>query len=130
MSSRAILVLTFVLASMTWVPANAEENPLEHCLRLIINPHLPSPLSLPSPPHILPAKVYYRWPDFDRLVCNDEFRIVQHNVRLTGKYPTNYLKALCNIFGNNDQKVEHYIKGRIFIQDFKGLMGGRTCGTI
>ncbi|OIV97171.1 hypothetical protein TanjilG_28922 [Lupinus angustifolius] len=124
MSSWVILVLIFVLAFVTWVPVDAEESLLEHCLRRTIN--LPSPPSSPPPT----VKAYYPWSHIDRYVCNDEFRIVQHYVQLRGKFPTNYLKALCNIFDNNDQKVEHYIKGRIFIQDFKGLVAGRTCTTI
>ncbi|CAL0320040.1 unnamed protein product [Lupinus luteus] len=123
MSSWTILLLMFVLALVTWVPASAKESPLEHCLRRIINPSS----SLSSPP---PTTKVYQWFDVHRYVCNDQFRVVEHYVRLTGKFPTNYLKALCNILGNNDQKVKHYLKGGIFIQGYQGLIAGRTCATI
>ncbi|CAJ1974990.1 unnamed protein product [Sphenostylis stenocarpa] len=119
MSSRAIAVLMLLLPLMM-TNSTATPSPIEHCLRMRLYP--------PSPP---PAgselfKIY----DFSRSLCQDVFRGVRHSLRITGELPLDYIIALCDIFGDNEDKVESYVKHILGTNDFLKLSGGRTCATI
>jgi hypothetical protein len=118
--SPKIIVVMFALAMITCVPAKAST--IEHCIRLKLNPPPPAPRAAPG--HR--TKFDY----LSRVVCKDAFRAVGHSVRVTGKLPWSYLGALCNVFGDNDQKIEHYIKDAFRVNDFIKLYDGRTCAIV
>lgn len=111
----------FVLVMMTsCAPTTAST--IEHCLRLKLNP--------PPPPSAHGAQSYHMAFNLSRIVCRDIFRAIGYSMRSTGKLPLNYFGALCNIFGDNEDKVEHYIKGRFNPRYFDKLIDGRSCATI
>ncbi|KAJ1403261.1 hypothetical protein SESBI_27409 [Sesbania bispinosa] len=119
-SSWAIFVLMFILATMTSIPATAST--IEYCLRLELNP------PPPSPPNAAPG--IHSVLDLSRMFCRDVFRSVGHSIRITGTLPLSYVAALCNIFGDNEQKVEDYIREAFITYDFHKLMAGQSCATI
>ena len=119
MSSWAIVVLMLVMPMMTCVPATAS-NTIEHCLRMLLNPPPPPP----------PAKRYHRMLDLGRIVCRDRFRSVGYYMRATGELPSNYMEALCNIYGDDEKKVEGFINSTFIASNSHRLMGGQTCATV
>lgn len=124
MSSRAIVVLMFVLAMMTSCATTSST--IEHCLRLQLDP--PPPPPPPPPPHAVPS--FRSAFDLSHIVCRDMFRSVGYSIRSTRKLPLSYLGALCNIFGDNEQKVWSYITNTFRPYDFHRLIDGRSCATI
>ncbi|XP_058787416.1 uncharacterized protein LOC131661798 [Vicia villosa] len=118
--SQKIIVMIVVLAMMTCIPATAST--VEHCLRLKLNP------SPPPPPNAVPG--YHSAFDLSRMVCRDVFREVGHSMRSTGKLPWVYLGALCNIFGDNEQKIERYVKDTFNPLEFYRLIDDRSCAVV
>ena len=90
----------------------------ERCLRLRFSPPPPPPAG--SPP----------WFDYRNVACKDIFRAEAYYLRETGKLSFDYLEALCNIFGDNEEKVECYIRKYFPNYDVKRLMDGNSCQSI
>ncbi|XP_010537419.1 PREDICTED: uncharacterized protein LOC104812121 [Tarenaya hassleriana] len=45
-------------------------------------------------------------------LCGDVARALWYFVRLNGKFPPHYVKAMCNVFGGDDGKVKAYVEKR------------------
>lgn len=105
---------------MTCIPATAST--VEHCLRLKLNP-VP-----PPPPNAVPG--YHSAFDLSRMVCMDVFSAVGYSMGSTGKLPGGYLGVLCNIFGDNEQKIECYVKNTFNPLEFIRLIDGRFCAVV
>ncbi|KAK7353949.1 hypothetical protein VNO80_19405 [Phaseolus coccineus] len=119
MSSRAIAVVMLLLPLMM-TSSVAIPSPIEQCLRQRLNP---------SPPPPLDSELYGLF-DFNRIVCKDMFRGVNHSLRITGELPLDYVLALCDIFGDDEYKVQSYVSLLFNTDDFHTLAGGRSCATI
>ncbi|GAU40410.1 hypothetical protein TSUD_136570 [Trifolium subterraneum] len=117
--SRKIIIVMFVLAMITCAPAKAST--IEHCLRLKFYPPPPPPQA------VLGHRSRF---DLSRIVCRDVLRAVGHSIRSSGKLPWRYLGALCNIFEDNEQKIEGYIKDTYKARDLDRLIDGRSCAII
>ena len=123
MSSWTITIMAVLLSMMACIPTKAST--IEHCLRLALHPPLPPP---PPPPHA--ARAYLSSSDWTRILCRDQFRVTRFSIQATKELPLDYLVALCNIFGHDEQKVEGYIIKNVPYYDFHRLMAGRSCATI
>ncbi|MED6217817.1 hypothetical protein PIB30_021111 [Stylosanthes scabra] len=114
LSKLIILLLTVVMSitagtRQTHVPPYEAPYPIEHCLRKAIYP--------PPPP--------------SRALCRDSFRRISHDVRATGKLPSQYMEALCNIYGDDQEKVEGFVNSAFFnYKNPQELMNGETCSTL
>ncbi|XLR57623.1 hypothetical protein S83_008295 [Arachis hypogaea] len=120
-SSWTIVTFVLVMSMMTTTCISAETREtsfIEHCIRMKII----------SPPPV--AKRYQRMVDFGHIVCRDQFRIVWFSIRSTGKLPKHYLEALCNIYNDDQKKVNGYVKDNFVGSDPQKLIGGETCATI
>ncbi|MED6127692.1 hypothetical protein PIB30_090443 [Stylosanthes scabra] len=114
----ATLVLIMSMMMTTCVSEEPSESTIEHCLKMKI--------SSPAPA----TKRYQKMLDFGRVVCRDQFRIVGFSIRSRGKLPKHYLEALCNIYGDDQQKVNGYVKDNFFGYKPQELIGDETCVAI
>ncbi|CAL9233243.1 unnamed protein product [Arabidopsis halleri] len=99
-TSMGILVVVF-FATFLAISAAPPLNPQEACIRRNINRSQPPSSSLEHKTSI-----------FDSLrdnLCRDMARAVMFYVRITGKFPAHYVKAMCNVFGNDEKKVKEYV---------------------
>ncbi|XP_047159373.1 uncharacterized protein LOC124829841 [Vigna umbellata] len=119
MSSRAIAVAMLLLA-LTITTSVSIPSPIEQCLRQQLNP-------VPPPP--LDSSLYGVF-DFNRIVCKDMFRGVNHALRITGELPLDYIIALCDIFADDEHKVQSHVNLIFYTQDYNTLSGGRSCAII
>ncbi|QCE14883.1 uncharacterized protein LOC114195857 [Vigna unguiculata] len=119
MSSRAIAVAMLLLAVMIR-SSEGIPNPIEQCLRQRLNPVAPPPLD----------SALYGVFTFTEIVCKDMFRGVAHSLRITGELPLDYVLALCDIFGDDEQKVQSHVTLVFNTHDYHTLAGGRTCAII
>ncbi|KAK7350669.1 hypothetical protein VNO77_09530 [Canavalia gladiata] len=117
---RAVIIVILVLALISCIPATATASTVEHCLKLRLNPP-------PSPPR---GSGYHSALDLSRIVCRDVFRVMAYSLRSTGKLPFSYLFALCEIFDDNEPKVESYIIHTFRPYNFHRLVAGRSCASI
>ncbi|MED6127691.1 hypothetical protein PIB30_090442 [Stylosanthes scabra] len=107
----------------THVPPYGATHPIEHCLRKAINP--------PPPPSPTASTSDLKLMDFFRVLCRDSFRHVSHDVQVTGKLPSQYMEALCNIYGDDQEKVEGFVNSAFFnYKHPQELMNGETCSTL
>ncbi|KAG7654742.1 hypothetical protein ISN44_As01g018890 [Arabidopsis suecica] len=97
-SSMSIIVFLFVTI---FTISASSLNPEETCIQRNINRSQPPSSSLEP-----------KTSKFDFLVdklCRDMARAVMFSVRITGKFPSHYVKAMCNVFGNDEKKVKEYV---------------------
>ncbi|EOA22756.1 hypothetical protein CARUB_v10003468mg [Capsella rubella] len=95
--SMSIVVVVFFVTFQ----AISAFNPEETCIRRNID-RSQAPKSSLEP----------KTPMFDSLrdtFCRDMARAVMFYVRITGKLPSHYVKAMCNVFGNDEKKVKEYV---------------------
>ncbi|KAG7557848.1 hypothetical protein ISN44_As11g037910 [Arabidopsis suecica] len=100
-TSMSILVVVF-FATFLAISAAPPLNPQEACIRRNINRSQPPSSSLEHKTSSI----------FDSLrdnLCRDMARAVMFYVRITGKFPAHYVKAMCNVFGNDEKKVKEYV---------------------
>ncbi|XP_057755407.1 uncharacterized protein LOC130974551 [Arachis stenosperma] len=125
-SSKFIIILLMLIMSMMMMPrvptTIAATHPIEHCLRKAINP--------PSPPPPTATKSELKLLDFSKVLCRDSFRRISHDVQVTGKLSLQYMKALCNIYDDDQEKVESFVNGAFFNYNAQKLMNGETCSTV
>ncbi|XP_010495499.1 PREDICTED: uncharacterized protein LOC104772600 [Camelina sativa] len=57
--------------------------------------------------------------------CRKASRVIMFYVRLNGKFPSYYVKTLCNVFGNDDKKVKEYVVERWV--EYSKLASALTC---
>ncbi|KAL1363797.1 hypothetical protein AAHE18_03G172100 [Arachis hypogaea] len=125
-SSKFIIILLVLIMSIMMMPRvpaiTVVTHSIEHCLRKVINP--PSPLPLTA------TKSELKLLDFSRILCRDSFRRVSHYVKVMEKLPLQYMEALCNIYDDDQEKVETFVNGAFFNYNTQELMNGETCSTI
>ncbi|XP_010422559.1 PREDICTED: uncharacterized protein LOC104707825 [Camelina sativa] len=98
-TSMSIVVVFFFVAF--YAISAASLNPEETCIRRNMDRSRPPSSSLE------PNKSM-----FDSLrdtLCRDMGRAVMFYVRINGKFPSHYVKAMCNVFGNDEKKVKEYV---------------------
>ncbi|ESQ27768.1 hypothetical protein EUTSA_v10019576mg, partial [Eutrema salsugineum] len=99
----------------------AEKSPVEICIRRNIAQSLsPSPSNKPT--------ITYSQFDLVDELCRDETRIIMYFLKLNGKFPTYYVKALCNVFGHDENLVREYVTEK-WLNHSKKLMDSLTCIT-
>lgn len=99
-TSMSIIVVFFFL---TLAISAASLSPEETCIRRNIN------RSQSQAPR---SSLELKTSTMDSLVeklCRDTARVVMFSVRITGKLPSYYVKAMCNVFGNDEKKVKEYV---------------------
>ncbi|EOA19301.1 hypothetical protein CARUB_v10002271mg [Capsella rubella] len=117
-TSMSIIVffVTFIAVS---VASMAETiNPEEACIRQNIARSQPPSLSAESTER---PKFYFLADQF----CREASRVVMFYVRLNGKFPSYYVKTLCDVFGNDEKKVKEYVVTRWV--GFSKLASALTC---
>ncbi|EOA36396.1 hypothetical protein CARUB_v10010836mg [Capsella rubella] len=98
-TSMSMIIIFFV----TFFAISASSlNPEEDCIQRNIDRSQPPSLSL-EPPKTSKVEAVV-----DKL-CGDMARAVMFSVRITGKFPSHYVKSMCNVFGNDDKKVKEYV---------------------
>ncbi|EOA15422.1 hypothetical protein CARUB_v10007751mg [Capsella rubella] len=63
------------------------------------------------------------------MFCRDEGRIVMYFLKLNGTFPHYYVKALCNVFGNDDMKVKQYVLEK-WLNLSKKLIDSLSCASL
>lgn len=97
----------------------ANESPVEGCLRRIIAPALtPSPSDKPTTSNL----------KLEDELCKDETRIVMFFLKLHGMFPRYYLKAMCNVFENDEKKVKDYVTTK-WLDHSEKLLNSLSCIT-
>ncbi|KAL1212644.1 hypothetical protein V5N11_021204 [Cardamine amara subsp. amara] len=106
-TSTSIIILFFVTFFAISVASMAGTiNPEEACIRRnIARSQPPTPSSSAEP---MRSKLDILVDQF----CRDGSRAVMFFVRLKGKFPSHYVKALCNVFENDEKKVKNYVVER------------------
>ncbi|CAN8304833.1 unnamed protein product [Cochlearia groenlandica] len=69
-------------------------------------------------------------PMYDSLVnslCRDTSRAVMFYVRIHGKFPSNYVKAMCNVFGDDVKKVKEYVVTNWLLLGGSKLVSSLSC---
>ncbi|KAL0701690.1 hypothetical protein Bca4012_057812 [Brassica carinata] len=94
----------------------AKENPVETCIRGNIT-QAPTPSDKPT----------YNLKLSDEL-CKDETRIVLYYLELNGRFPRYYLKAMCNVFENDETKVKDYVTAK-WLDHSEKLLNSLSCIT-
>ncbi|CAN8276090.1 unnamed protein product [Cochlearia groenlandica] len=59
-------------------------------------------------------------------ICRDEARIIMYFLRLNGKFPSYYVEALCNVFGDDEKKVKEYVMKQ-WLNHSKKLINSLSC---
>ncbi|ESQ27767.1 hypothetical protein EUTSA_v10019436mg, partial [Eutrema salsugineum] len=95
------------------------KSPVEACIRRNIAQSLsPSPSNKPKTSPF----------DMEDELCRDETRIIMYFLKLNGKFPPYYVKALCNIFGDDEMKVKEYVTTK-WLNHSKNLINSLTCAS-
>ncbi|XP_010477030.1 PREDICTED: uncharacterized protein LOC104756187 [Camelina sativa] len=96
-TSMSIIIVFFV----TFLVISASSlNPEETCIQRDIDRSQPPSFSLEPKKSMMDT------------LCRDMARFVMFSVRITGKFPSRYVKAMCNVFGNDEKKVKEYVLKR------------------
>ncbi|CAA7043198.1 unnamed protein product [Microthlaspi erraticum] len=113
-----------VLDSLTCITRNIliiKRSPVEACIRSNVARALsPSPSSKPI------TSVFF---DVADEVCRDETRIVMYFLKLNGKFPTYYVRALCHVFGKDEKKVKEYVTNK-WLNHSKKVLDSLTCASL
>ena len=59
-------------------------------------------------------------------LCKEETRNILYFLKLNGKFPPYYVKALCNVFGSDGKKMKAYITLK-WLNRLKKLLNSLTC---
>ncbi|KAF3518567.1 hypothetical protein DY000_02062221, partial [Brassica cretica] len=76
-----------------------------------------------SPPSNKPETTNFEVSDE---LCNKETRNILYFLKLNGKFPPYYVKALCNVFGSDGKKMKAYITLK-WLNRLKKLLNSLTC---
>lgn len=113
-----MITIFFVTFFAVFVASMAGQmNPEETCVRR--NIARSQPPSSPAEPKITNYEI------LANQICRDVGRAIMFYVRLNRKFPSHYVKTLCNVFENDEKKVNEYI-----LQSWLGfskLVPGLTC---
>ncbi|CAN8234923.1 unnamed protein product [Cochlearia groenlandica] len=58
--------------------------------------------------------------------CKDEARVISYFLKLNGVFPSYYLKALCNVLENDENKVKEYVT-KNWLNSSTKLINSLTC---
>lgn len=112
-----------LLDSLTCIKTNVliiKKSPVEACIRSNIAQALsPSPSSKPITSGF----------DVADEACRDETRIVMYFLRLKGMFPTYYVRAMCNVFGDDEKKVKEYVTNK-WLNHSKKLLDSLSCASL
>ncbi|KAJ0257306.1 Transmembrane protein [Hirschfeldia incana] len=97
--SMSIVVILFFATFLTISAISSHET----CIRRNIDTSQP-----PSPPQ--ETKTASIFISLAEKICRDMARAVMFRVRITGKFPSQYVKAMCNVFGNDEKKAKEYVE--------------------
>ncbi|KAL0700594.1 hypothetical protein Bca4012_056716 [Brassica carinata] len=114
-TSMSTIVFLLVVLSISAISL-ANQSPLESCIRKNIAPAL-------SPPSNKPETSNFEVSDE---LCKEETRNITYFLKLNGKFPPYYVKALCNVFGSDQKKVKAYITSKL-LNRLKKLLDSLTC---
>ncbi|KAJ4873364.1 hypothetical protein Rs2_44969 [Raphanus sativus] len=114
-TSMSTIVFLLVVLSISAISL-ANQSPLEACIRKNISPSL-------SPPSNKPETSNFEVSDE---LCKEETRNITSFLKLNGKFPPYYVKALCNVFGSDQKKVKAYITYKL-LNRLKELLNSLTC---
>ncbi|XP_010434315.1 PREDICTED: uncharacterized protein LOC104718292 [Camelina sativa] len=120
-TSMSIVIIFFVTFLSIITISLAKQSPLEDCIRRNIARSLPpSPMNKPKTP---PSDA------MEDNICRDEGRIIVYYVKVNGKFPQYYVKALCNVFGDDDGKVKQYVLEK-WLNHSKKLIDSLSCASL
>ncbi|CDY26156.1 BnaA06g12610D [Brassica napus] len=97
--SISIIVVLFFATSVAISAAPSHET----CIRRNIDRSQP-------PSSSLETKTASRFITLAEMICRDMARSVMFHVRITGKFPSQYVEAMCNVFGDDEKKVKEYVE--------------------
>lgn len=98
-TSMSIIVVFFIVTFLAISAASL--SPEETCIRRNINRSQAPSSSLEPKTSVFDSLV-------DKL-CRDTGRAVMFYVRINGNFPSHYVKAMCNVFGDDEKKVKEYV---------------------
>ncbi|GLT28098.1 hypothetical protein SLA2020_030540 [Shorea laevis] len=115
----SLLLVTFVIINSSIPFSLGMNNTLvyERCLRLVIWPQSPLPSS--------PDGRFYSISSVD--ICHDLFRYAIFSLRINGRLPSDYLKAVCNVFKDDERKVNEHLRRNYPTYDLKKMRRGHFC---
>ncbi|XP_056865010.1 uncharacterized protein LOC108812054 [Raphanus sativus] len=97
--SMSIIVVLFFATFVAISTASSHET----CIRRNIDRSQPPSSSVET--KMLPIFV-----SLAEKICRDIARAVMFHVKITGKFPSHYVKAMCNVFGDDEKKVKEYVE--------------------
>lgn len=119
MKTSVSTIVFFLVALSISAISLAKESPVEGCIRKNIGQAItPSPSDKPTTSNLKLG---------DQL-CKDETRIVMYFLKRKGKFPRYYLKAMCNVFGNDETKVKDYVSTK-WLNHSEKLLSSLSCIT-
>ncbi|CAH2037792.1 unnamed protein product [Thlaspi arvense] len=117
-TSMNIIIFFAVVLSISAF-SSAKTSHVEACIRRNLAQSLsPSPSNEPETTHFEVAEE----------ICGDETRIVMYFLKLNGKFPHYYVRALCNIFGDDEKDVKEYVIKKWLIHS-ENLINSLTCAS-
>ncbi|CAF1926607.1 BnaC05g14160D [Brassica napus] len=99
---KVSISIIVVLFFATFVAISAAPSH-ETCIRRNIDRSQP-------PSSSLETKTASRFITLAEMICRDMARSVMFHVRITGKFPSQYVEAMCNVFGDDEKKVKEYVE--------------------
>ncbi|WZZ00308.1 hypothetical protein YC2023_072636 [Brassica napus] len=111
-TSKSSVVFFVVILSISAISL-AKQSSLEACIRS----NIARSLSPPSKTSNFEVS--------DEL-CRDEARAIMYYLRLNKEFPPYYVQALCNIFGDDENKVKVYVT-KTWLNHSKKLLNSLTC---
>lgn len=112
-------IVFFVVVLSISAVSLAKESPVETCMRRTTTQSpTPSPSDKSTSPNL----------KLEDELCKDETRIVMYFLELNGRFPRYYLKAMCNVFGNDETKVKDYVTAK-WLDHSEKLLSSLACIT-
>ncbi|CAH2067174.1 unnamed protein product [Thlaspi arvense] len=112
-----------LINSLTCIRRNiliVEKSPVEACIRRNIAQSLsPSPSNKPETS---------RFKVMEDQFCSEETRVIMYFLKLNGKFPAYYVRALCNVFGNDEKKLKEYVTKK-WLNHSENLINSLTCAS-
>ncbi|KAL1216812.1 hypothetical protein V5N11_025303 [Cardamine amara subsp. amara] len=121
MKTSMSIIIFFVTFLSTSAISLAKKSPVEACIRRNIAQSLS-----PSPSN---KSKFDRFEVIEDDVCRDEGRIIMYFLKMNGKFPHYYVKALCNVFGNDETKMKLYVITR-WLNHSKKLIHSLSCPSL
>lgn len=121
MKTSMNIIIFFVAFLSISAISLAKKSPVEACIRRNIAQSLsPSPSNNPKSSPFEAIEDNF---------CRDEGRIVMYFLKVNGKFPHYYVKALCNVFEDDDTKVKQYVLTK-WLRHSKELIDSLSCTSL